>query len=242
MGVVKRNAHKHEQSLRFLTLSDIEVIEGLIRNRSEFDEHYDIDPSKQIDIERISNIAISLAEELLNKKRKEEFLEKGQNGKMSIDKEFKAIRLLVHRDKRSALEKLILPVSPTPLNPEVIAIYADLDFYIASANLTPKQENVIALLQYGLKEPDIGLLYNQKTQAITKNLKTACNKIKAEYDKHRKYALANQNYITASWDYSICPKCKKQLPLTTDFFYKEPRGKKGYQSKCKICVDSKRNG
>jgi len=242
MGAVKRDIHKNEYPYSLITFSDIDVIEGLIRNRSQFDDFYQLSEIQEKDLEEIADIAILLAEERLNAKRKEVFLKKQQDGDIPLHKEFKPVRLMVNRYEPSEWEKFISASHLAQTNPEIIAIYSDLEYYIATAQLSPKQQRIIALFEAGLREPDIALLYNQRAQSITKNLKTACKKIRDEYTKQWKYAMADQDYIRVQWDYVACKECREMLPLTEDFFIKDKQKNNGFKTKCKKCASMTQNG
>ncbi|SNZ09974.1 hypothetical protein SAMN05421503_1445 [Terribacillus aidingensis] len=242
MGAVKRDIHKHEHPFRFLSFSDEEVIEGLIRNRSEFDDFYQLSTSQQFDLEEVANIAITLAEQRLNIHRKELFLKKQQDGEIPLHIKFKPVRLMVNRYDPSLWEKFISASHLAQTNPEISAVYGDLDYYIHQVPLSHKQRKIIGLFEAGLREADIALLYNQKAQAITKNLKTACKKIRDQYVKQWKYSMADENYIKVEWNYSECIYCKKVLPLTEDFFIKDKQKSNGFKSKCKKCATMTQNG
>ena len=38
----------------------------------------------------------------------------------------------------------------------------------------------------------------------------------------------------------LCTKCKKELPATAEYYFKEPKGKHGLRSKCKQCLNEAR--
>lgn len=122
-----------------------------------------------------------------------------------------------------------------PLNQELLITYIDLDNLIKRTKLNDKQRKLLNLLMYGYTEDEIAKMFKQKPARIYEQLDVIASKLKETNDLFWKYDYVYLNYKKAPWSYKECNTCHRMLPLTDDFFNREPKGKDGFKNKCKEC-------
>jgi DNA-binding NarL/FixJ family response regulator len=238
MGVVKRDIHKNEHKFKQISLSDVDCIKGLIKYRSMIDEYYNYDSEDLKNIQAISLIVASKELDRKNKEDKRKFEELKSQGLIDKKKKFKPAKLKINDEVLSDQDKRISASHITEVNQELIAIYADLDKLIENASLSKKQRIILDLLMCGLNETDIAFYFKQNKHKIVEIVDTICSKLKRDYDRQWKYSLAEQDLIKVEWDYKVCSKCKRNLPLTEDYYRKQSDCKDGFRPECRKCESS----
>lgn len=122
-----------------------------------------------------------------------------------------------------------------PMNQELLITYIDLDNLIKRTKLNEKQQRLVRLLMEGYTEDEIARIFKQNVRKIYEQFDVIAYKLKQSNDLSWKYDYMYMNYFKAPWSYRECTCCHRTLPLTDDFFNKEPKGKDGFKSKCKDC-------
>lgn len=211
MGIVKRDIHKNESQFKNIPFSDPKAINALIKFRSKIDLYYTYHSEH---VENLVNVCILKAEESINENNDANYKE-----------------LMINNEEETKLSASDI----NEVNQELLNLYISLDKLISDVSLSEQQEIILNLFMVGFNASEISLYMSKTTQQINKVLKNISKKIATEGKKQWKYNMADQDYIRVSWDYKICSNCNKNLPLTDDFFNKEPKGRDGYKAKCKKC-------
>lgn len=148
------------------------------------------------------------------------------------------IRLLVeHRHKYDEnfylnIDSTFTVTGASPVNQELIALFADLDRLIEAAQLSPIQHRIIKLLQEGYTYDEIGVLASINRDTLTNRFRTIYSAIKKENDRAwRKCIYSNKLNLKTK----RCSHCKEYLPATDEFFSVDEGKLDMYNSRCKKC-------
>ena len=120
----------------------------------------------------------------------------------------------------------------SPLNQELIVLFADLDRLIEAARLSPTQLRIIQLIQEGYTFDEIEEIASVNRNTLTKRMRTICSAIKNENDRlWRKCTYTNILKLKTK----RCSVCKEHLPATDEFFSVDAAKLDMYNSRCKRC-------
>ncbi|MGL5718462.1 MAG: helix-turn-helix transcriptional regulator [Paraclostridium sp.] len=105
------------------------------------------------------------------------------------------------------------------------------DELLKKVELTDKQSGILDLWKKDKTQEDIGLALGVSRQVVVSQLKKIVNKVIDVYEKE--YAENHYYLNVVKGKYKKCSKCNN-IKLVQEF-HKEPKGKDGYKSKCKMC-------
>jgi DNA-binding CsgD family transcriptional regulator len=120
------------------------------------------------------------------------------------------------------------------VNQELIVIYADLDRYIAKADLNSKQRFIIEKLMDGWTEKEIAKMFNRDVSNIYRHLTKIAKKIR-DLNNNEWKEYVQLNHVRVAWNYKQCAKCNEFKPMLNEFFLSSSRFHDGFYDVCRMC-------